>query len=159
MNIEEIYLSIGHDFKGRFGKGRLDHGVQEVEQVECVEGKGLKGDRFFDYRDNFKGQITFFAREVIEEVATRTGIQNIDASSFRRNIVTSGVDLNELIGSEFEIDGVRFSGVEECAPCFWMNEAVGEGVEDLLKGRGGLRCRILKSGTLTRGEKELRLIA
>jgi MOSC domain-containing protein YiiM len=59
------------------------------------------------------------------------------------------VDLNALIGREFEVQGVRFAGVEECRPCYWMNEAFGHPqAEDWLKGRGGLRARILSSGWL-----------
>jgi MOSC domain-containing protein YiiM len=69
---------------------------------------------------------------------------------FRRNIVTCGLDLNSLIGQEFEIQGVRFAGVEESKPCYWMNQAFAEGAEEAMKGNGGLRARILTSGVLRR---------
>ena len=52
------------------------------------------------------------------------------------------------IGKEFEIQGVRFEGVCECSPCSWMNTALGPGAEEWLKGRGGLRARILTDGVL-----------
>ena len=69
-------------------------------------------------------------------------------------MVISGVDLNQLIGCEFEIDGVLFAGSEECRPCYWMNVAVGPGTEEFLKfeGRGGLRARILRDGRLRVGK-------
>ena len=55
-----IFISPGHDFKGRHGKSRLNHGNESVNSVECLAGRGLLGDRFLDYKENFKGQVTFF---------------------------------------------------------------------------------------------------
>jgi MOSC domain-containing protein YiiM len=53
-----------------------------------------------------------------------------------------------LIDQDFEIQGVRFHGVEECRPCYWMNRAIAPGAEEFLKGRGGLRAKILCDGVL-----------
>jgi MOSC domain-containing protein YiiM len=58
--------------------------------------------------------------------------------------------LNALIGRQFEIQGVRFEGVCEAKPCHWMNTALGAGAEEWLRGRGGLRARILTDGVLRR---------
>ena len=69
-------------------------------------------------------------------------------SVYRRNVITRGVDLNTLIGVEFEIQGVRFLGNSECSPCYWMDQAFGPGAEAALKGRGGLRAKILTDGVL-----------
>ena len=66
----------------------------------------------------------------------------------RRNIITRGVDLNSLVGKEFEIQGVSFAGVCECSPCHWMNDAIAPGAEAALHGRSGLRARILTDGVL-----------
>jgi MOSC domain-containing protein YiiM len=66
----------------------------------------------------------------------------------RRNAITAGVDLNEFIGQEFEVQGVRFLGTEECRPCYWMDRAIAPGAEQFLKGRGGLRALILSDGKL-----------
>jgi MOSC domain-containing protein YiiM len=57
--------------------------------------------------------------------------------------------LSSLIGKQFELQGVRFEGTEECRPCYWMEQALGPGAEIWLKGRGGLRARILTSGILS----------
>ena len=59
-----------------------------------------------------------------------------------------GVDPNKLIGLEFDIQGVRFSGMEECRPCYWMDRAFAAGAQEFLKGRGGLRAKILCDGIL-----------
>jgi MOSC domain-containing protein YiiM len=63
-------------------------------------------------------------------------------------VITRDVDLNDLIGKDFQVQGVGFHGTAECRPCYWMNHNIVEGAEDFLKGRGGLRARILTDGTL-----------
>jgi MOSC domain-containing protein YiiM len=69
-------------------------------------------------------------------------------SLLRRNVLTRGIDLNTLIGMTFSIQGVVFEGTEECRPCYWMDTALAPGAEAALRGRGGLRARILEGGTL-----------
>lgn len=66
----------------------------------------------------------------------------------RRNVFTRGVDLKAWIGQEFELQGLRFFGTEECRPCYWMDQALGPEANAWLRGRGGLRARILTSGWL-----------
>ena len=158
ITIRDLYISEGHDFKGRFGMDPLRHETPRVEKVECVAGKGIVGDRFFGYRDDFKGQITFIAQKTIEDIRARLGRADLESRLFRRNVVIDGVDLNALIGKEFRIGDVSFFGSEECSPCFWMDQVIDEGTMNLMKGRGGLRCRILESGTLTVGAALLELL-
>ena len=116
--------------------------------IECVAGRGVRGDRFFDYKEDYKGQITFFSIEVFQQVCRELGMIRKSPRLTRRNIITLGQDLNLLIGKNFSVQGIEFEGVCECNPCYWMNEAIGPGAEEALRGRGGLRARILKSGLL-----------
>lgn len=116
--------------------------------IECVAGHGIRGDRFFDYKHAYKGQITFFAEEIYDELCRDAGIRDKPPSTLRRNVVTRGQDLNTLIGDKFEIQGVWFMGMEECRPCYWMDRAFAPGTEKFLRGRGGLRARILTDGEL-----------
>jgi MOSC domain-containing protein YiiM len=147
--IRHIYISPGHNYRGHHGKPPGVHPILEVEQVECVAGRGLKGDRYFDHKQDYKGQITFFAWEVYERFRQELELNEAAPSNFRRNVITAGIDLNTIIGQEFELQGVRFYGVEECRPCYWMNEAFRNSrAEDWLKGNGGLRARILTDGVL-----------
>ena len=148
MNIAALYLSPGHNYFGRHGQAPGEHPVLEVPAVECVAGRGLTGDRFLDYKDDYAGQITFFAGEVFDEIRQALNCHDRPAAVFRRNVLTRGADLNALIGHEFEVQGVRFAGVRECSPCYWMDRAFAPGAEAWLKGRGGLRARILTSGWL-----------
>ena len=123
----------------------------ECAEVKCVAGRGLDGDRFFDFKKNYQGQVTFFADEVYAQLCAEFGVWDRAPSVFRRNIITVGVDLPALIGKEFAVQGVRFRGTMESAPCEWMNVAFAPGAEARLKGSGGLRATILTDGVLRVG--------
>jgi MOSC domain-containing protein YiiM len=148
MELLRFYISPGHSFYGRRGMEPLPNPVEEVGEIHCVAGAGIRGDRFFNYREDFKGQITFFADETYQSLCEQFNVHDKPPSVFRRNIITRGVDLNSLIGREFEAQGVRFLGTEHCAPCLWMNQAFCAGAEAALKNRGGLRAKILTGGIL-----------
>ena len=124
-----------------------------MDKVECVAGRGIRGDRFFDYKEDYKGQITFFSVETFRKLQRELAADNADFSATRRNVLLEGADLDALIGKEFEIQGVRFLGTEECKPCYWMNGAVHPRAETWLKNRGGLRARILTDGVLRAGRE------
>jgi MOSC domain-containing protein YiiM len=151
IRVCQLYISPGHNFCGHHGQPPGTHPLMAVEQIECVAGHGIRGDRFFDYRPEYKGQITFFALEVFEAMQRELNLPGARPEFTRRNAFTRGADLNALIGAEFEIQGVRFAGTEESRPCNWMNHAFGDDrVEAWLRGHGGLRARILTDGVLRR---------
>jgi MOSC domain-containing protein YiiM len=149
IRIKHLYISPGHNFFGHHGQPAGTHPVVEVGTVRCVASRGLEGDRFFDFKPDYKGQVTFFANEVYEELCARFDVWDVPPSAFRRNVITAGVDLNELVAREFEVCGVRFLGTGECTPCHWMDRAFAAGAESALAGRGGLRAKILTDGTLS----------
>ena len=148
LALHNIYISEGHQFFGRHGLGALSHPIQELDEVECVAGLGLRGDRFFASPKHSLGQVTLFSREVFRAMQRELGVSGAQPSALRRNLIVSGADLNTLIGVEFELQGIQLRGVEECRPCYWMDLAVAPGAEAWLRGRGGLRCQILTSGWL-----------
>jgi MOSC domain-containing protein YiiM len=155
MQIRQIFLSSGHNFVGRHGLSPLDFPLVEVTEVECVAGRGLRGDRYFDFQKDYKGQVTFFSAEVFEKLCTGFGVNHKSAGVLRRNLIVSGVDLLSLIDREFEIQGVRLRGTQHCAPCEWMNVAFAPGTEEFLKENAGLRARILSDGRITVGDARL----
>jgi len=159
VRIENIWISSGHDFKGRHGLGRMDHGMTPVEEAVCHAGQGIAGDRYHGEDLGSKTQVTFVSREVVDEMCGALGVARPDYSALRRNVLVSGVDLNALIGKTFALGGVVFEGVEECRPCYWMDEAVAPGANAFLAGRGGLRCRILAGGVLRPGKANLETVA
>lgn len=158
IEIHHIFVAPQHGFIGQQADAARTHQMQELEEVECVAGSGLRGDRFFDYKEDYKGQATFFSADVFAQACLHVNAPKAPAWAMRRNIMVSGLDLNELVGREFEIAGVRFLGTEECAPCRWMDRAIGPGARAFLAGNGGLRTRILHGGILRRGPQELALV-
>ena len=133
---------------GHHGKPPSEHATLDVREARMLAGRGIEGDRYLDFKDDYKGQVTFFEWEVYERMIEKFSVVGKGPEIFRRNIITEGVDLNSLIGIEFEVQGVRFLGTQESAPCHWMNHAFAEGAEEALKGHGGLRAKILCDGVL-----------
>jgi MOSC domain-containing protein YiiM len=148
VEICHLYISPEHNFVGHHGREPDTHPMIDVPVIECVAGRGIRGDRYFDFKDDYKGQITFFSLDVFDELCGALQLQDCSPVLARRNVITRGADLNELVGQEFEVQGVRFFGTEECRPCYWMDRAFAAGAEKFLKGRGGLRAKILSDGEL-----------
>lgn len=123
----------------------------EVDAIQCVAGRGIEGDRFFDYKEDYKGQITFFAWEDYEAIKREFSVASLSAGAFRRNVLVAGLSLAELEGRRFVMQGVEFEGTGEAKPCYWMNQAVAPGAEEWLRGHGGMRARITRSGMLRTG--------
>ena len=159
MIIRQIFISSGHNYFGHHGRAPDDFPLVAVQQIECVAGHGIRGDRFYDYRDDYKGQITFFSLEVFERLTAHFRLTDKSAGKLRRNVIVSGIDLNDLIGEEFSIQGVRRRGTAHCKPCYWMNQAIASGAEEFLQGNGGLRAKILTNGLITVGDARLELAA
>jgi MOSC domain-containing protein YiiM len=148
VEICHLYISPGHNFVGHHGREPDTHPAIEVPVLECLAGRGIRGDRYLDFKDDYKGQITFFSQDIFDELCSALEVHEISPSVARRNVITRGVDLNGFIGTEFEIQGVRFYGTQECAPCYWMDRAFAPGAQNFLRGNGGLRARILTDGKL-----------
>jgi MOSC domain-containing protein YiiM len=157
IEIEHLILSAAHNYFGHHGGPAGTSPVVPLGVLDCVAGRGIRGDRFFDSKQDYKGQITFFAMEVFEQICAELDLVGVPVTAVRRNVFTRGVDLNALVDAEFELQGVRFSGTEECRPCYWMNTAVGPGAEARLRGVGGLRAKILTDGQLRLGPAALRI--
>ena len=157
MVILHLFISPGHNYFGHHGKPAGESPIIEVEEIECLAGRGIRGDRFFDWKPNYKGQITFFQWENLVQMWDELDVRSYqrDPSATRRNVLVEGVDLNALIGQEFEIQGVRFFGTEECRPCYWMNGAIQPEAEAWMRGRGGLRAKILSDGCLGRNAQRV----
>src|ERR1700730_1818366 len=150
FEIRHLFVSKGHNFVGHHQKLPGTQIMTELSEIVCVAGKGIVGDRYFGFKDNYKGQITFFEQEVHEELCAKFSVWDRGPEVYRRNVITRGVRLNDLIGAQFELQGVCFLGKEECRPCYWMDFAFSSGAENMLKGRGGLRAEILSDGRLRR---------
>lgn len=129
---------------------------QSVDSIELIAGKGIVGDRNFGL-SKWPGQnITFIEREQIEAF-NRNYQQNIAITDTRRNVITSGVNLNDLVDKTFRIGDATFYGVELCEPCSDLGQALqsdGLSKAEVVKAfshRGGLRADIIRSGSISIG--------
>lgn len=127
-----------------------------VVEVRAVPGRGLEGDRYFTGVGTFSGkpgphrEITLIEEETLLDLRRR-GI-DLSPGGHRRNLVTRGVRLNDLVGTEFRIGDVALNGVRLCDPCAHLESLSRPGVHEALKGRGGLRAQILTEGSIRRGD-------
>ncbi|MEX1018226.1 MAG: MOSC domain-containing protein [Litorilinea sp.] len=159
VTLEHIYISPGHNYFGRPKDGPGPHTTPDVAEVMACAGLGLLGDRYYGVAAHFNAQVSFIAAEVLDALADALNLETVAPRLPRRNIVTRGINLNQLIGREFALvangDVVHLEGAKACSPCAWMDAAIGAGAHAFLRGRGGLRARILTDGTLHRGPVQL----
>jgi len=127
-------------------------------QVLARPGVGLDGDRYTlgtgfwsrDYR--VSRDITLIEAEVIEALRDERG-GLFDHGSFRRNIVTRGFRLNELVGKRFRMGELVLEGTSLCEPCAYLERQVGRPIIQALVHRGGLRANILTMGNIRCGDE------
>ena len=126
--------------------------IEEVETIEVLANKGVVGDRHFDnYNDPFC-QLSLIEAENIDEYNLKFGL-NIPYLDFRRNIITKGIKLNDLVGKKLLIGNVEVEGIDLCRPCRHLTEMIDQ--ENILKEflrKGGLRCQILSSSKIKVGD-------
>jgi len=123
--------------------------MQDVNTVEVIASKGIVNDRYFNENNNQALQITLIESENIDYY-NQISETNIPYISFRRNIITKGIQLNDLVGKEILIGNVKIKGHRLCAPCRYLQEMLKQ--KNLVKkllNRGGLRCEILTDGTIS----------
>ena len=123
--------------------------IEEVNSIEVLANKGVVGDRHFDEYNDPYNQLTLIEAENIDYYNTKFGL-DISYKDFRRNIVTKGIQLNDLIGKKLKIGEVEVEGVDLCRPCRHLTEALNQPnvLKEFLR-RGGLRCQILNSSKIS----------
>jgi MOSC domain-containing protein YiiM len=121
--------------------------------VEALRDKGLAGDRYtvVASRHTANYQVTLIELENVEAFARDTGLV-LTPEMPRRNIVTRGVRLNELVGKRFFVGGALLEGAELCEPCTLFAKRTHREVLKGLAGRGGLRARVLEGGSIRVGD-------
>ena len=126
--------------------------IVNVSEIELIAGKGIKGDRHFqDYNDPYN-QLSIIESENINEYNKKYDL-NIPYLNFRRNIITEGIKLNDLIEKKILIGEIQLNVIDLCRPCRHLAEKLGKDniIKEFLR-KGGLRCRILSSGTIKVGD-------
>ena len=127
--------------------------IVEVKSIDVLANKGIVGDRHFNEYNDPYCQLSLIESENIDYYNTKYGL-NIPYTDFRRNVITKGINLNNLIGKKLQIGNVKVEGVDLCRPCKHLTEMLNQ--ENILKEflrRGGLRCQILSSSTISIGDE------
>jgi MOSC domain-containing protein YiiM len=116
-----------------------------VAEVEVGPG-GLAGDRYHD-----AGDVTLIEAEALEGLRGDTGIELTHEES-RRQVLTRGIRLNDLVGKRFRVGSVELVGAELCEPCAHLQRLTYDGVLRGLVHRGGLRAEIVRGGRIAVGD-------
>jgi MOSC domain-containing protein YiiM len=125
--------------------------LDALDEVEVVAGVGLVGDHYAS-KTNGKRQVTLIQREHLTAVAQILATSEVLADSVRRNIVVSGINLYALRDRRFRIGEVLLEGAGTCDPCSRMEEVLGSGGYNAMRGHGGIVCRILEGGKIRIGD-------
>jgi MOSC domain-containing protein YiiM len=125
-----------------------------LQSVAAIAGTGLVGDRYAEARNRRgpKYQLTLIELENIEAFREATGL-SLAVDGPRRNIVTTGVRLNELCGLRFRVGAVLVEGLELCEPCTLFRKRTFPEALRFFVGKGGLRARVLEGGVLAVGDQ------
>jgi MOSC domain-containing protein YiiM len=131
--------------------------LQSLSRAKVAQARGIVGDRYHTGDGSFSRwpgagrAITFIAHESIVAVREEHGI-DIDGGRSRRNVITEGIDLEELIGRQFRIGTATFKGSRSCQPCRYLERFLEPGAFQAMKSHGGIRAEVEKSGSINVGD-------
>ena len=127
--------------------------INEVDTIEVIANKGVVGDRHYNEFNDPYCQISLIESENIDYYNTKYGF-NIAYLNFRRNVVTKGIELNDLVGKKILIGNTELEGIDLCRPCKHLTEVLSQDniIKEFLR-RGGLRCQILSSSKISVGDE------
>lgn len=130
--------------------------MRGVARVRAVARVGLEGDRYAirtgHWSEDPKADrdITLIEAEVVDELAANDGI-HLRPGESRRNVLTRGIRLNDLVGRRFRVGDAVCEGTRLCEPCQYLTDLVGKPILQPLVHRGGLRARVVETGEIAVG--------
>tara|TARA_B100001094_G_C17823219_1_gene619565 strand:- start:224 stop:667 length:444 start_codon:yes stop_codon:yes gene_type:complete len=132
-----------------------DHNKEIIEtsEIDLIAAKGIVNDRHFkDYNDPLN-QLSIIESENIDEYNLKNKL-NIPYLNFRRNIVTRGIKLNDLVGQKILVGSVKLEVLDLCRPCRHLSEKLGRNdiIKEFLR-KGGIRCQIMNDGKISLNDK------
>ena len=131
--------------------------INEVNSIVVIANKGVVGDRHFREFNDPYCQLSLIESEKIKSYNSKYSL-DISYVDFRRNIVTEGIQLNNLVGKKLLIGSVKVEVIDLCRPCKHLSEVLNQDniIKEFLRG-GGLRCQILSSASINLGD-EIKLL-
>jgi MOSC domain-containing protein YiiM len=127
--------------------------IVSLERVQAVAGRGLAGDRYY-LRDGATPaqEITLIEAESLEAAGRDQGL-DLAPGEHRRNIVTSGVELETLLGTRFMVGAAEVEAIRQNPPCRYLQDLTGKSVLEGLRDGGGIRGRIVTTGEISLGDR------
>lgn len=129
---------------------KRDVPMDPVQEAWAQTGQGLVGDRYAS--GSGKRGVTLIQAEHLPAIAALSGRDSVEPALLRRNVVVSGLPLVALKGRRFRLGEALLEGTEDCDPCSRMEDALGPGGYNAMRGHGGLCARILEGGHIRRGD-------
>ena len=132
--------------------------LNSIDTASMIQGRGIVGDRYYLKQGTFSEaleekadfEVTLIEIEEIESFNRKTKLGYLPAV-FRRNIVTKGIRLNDLVGREFKINDTILYGVRLCEPCAHLASILGDSIMSHMVHKTGLRAVVKKSGSVRLG--------
>lgn len=133
--------------------------MQQLTEARLVAGIGIVGDRYAQKAEALaalqkarpENEVTLIESEEIDAFNAQT-LFGHSYAAFRRNLVTGGIRLNDLVGKDFTIGDVRLRGIELCEPCATLASQLGKEVVYQMVHKCGLRAQVLHGGTIRPGD-------
>ena len=139
----------------------------ELEEAELVVGKGIVNDRYFNQSGTYSKipdirDITLIENEVLYALASnQPPLQKkpiiLKPIEHRRNLTTSGVPLNYLVGKKFQIGEVILKGGRLNFPCKYLADLLKKPLLLPLYNRSGLNCSVERGGVIRKGDKIIQI--
>ncbi|MEO0604644.1 MAG: MOSC domain-containing protein [Myxococcota bacterium] len=126
--------------------------IEVLDEVAAIADKGLDGDRTAAGRGGGKRQVTLIQAEHLPIIGRLLRREAVDPAVTRRNLVVGGINLTALRGRRFQIGEAILLGTGPAAPCSKMEEALGTGAYNAMRGHGGLTAKVLVGGTIRKGD-------
>lgn len=130
--------------------------VQRLPEVQMLENIGLLGDHGKTPETRLSGsgkrQVTLVQAEHLPVIAALAGLEVVTPELLRRNVVVSGISLLALKDRRFQLGQVILEGTGECHPCSRMEENLGPGGYNAVRGHGGITARVIQGGVVRLGD-------
>ncbi len=126
------------------------------ETANLITAEGIEGDRYHTTRNGAR-QVTLIEQEGIAAIAAYLGREHLAPELLRRNLVTQGINLLALKERRFRIGSALLEYAGECAPCSQMEENLGLGGYNAVRGHGGITARIIDGGEIRIGDEVVRV--
>jgi len=126
--------------------------IRVVDEAELVANYGIKGDRSAEKAGGIR-QVTLIQAEHLPVIAACAGLDDVTPQMLRRNLLVSGINLLALKDKTFCVGETLLEYTGLCSPCSYMEEVLGAGGYNAMRGHGGITARVVRGGTVTLGDR------